>query len=476
MEPQPAEAWTGVRNGSLPVPKCTQISLSMFQGGEVQIEGQEDCLHLSVFTPRPYASDLPVMVWIHGGGFFLGGAEEYRPSPLMTRGVVVVLIQYRLGTLGFLSTEDSELPGNLGLQDQTLALRWVKDNIRDLGGDPDKVTIFGESAGGASVHFHVLSPMSEGLFNRAIMQSGTMLCPWAMREGHRGVAARLGEIFDCPGESAEPALDSAALLTCLRGVPAEALIDVQREFNIWGFSPQVMLPRVDGVFLPDHPATLLREGRYNKVDIISGITSHEGTIFTTPLLSSPDLSELVLKNFSVAGPLGMIVEQEDDPEYLARRAYHHYLGSPLQLTMEKAEEFIQLMTDRMFAMCHLDALKHHQRDEAFGNHVFFYELQHRGEFSFVEMFSGPSEIGKGWIGHGDDLQYFFDPDIGEFHTRPRGRPAGEADHAGSLDRLRRHRAPDARPHAGLPLGTDHEGQRRLFVPHSSAGYESLQQP
>ncbi|ROT74375.1 JHE-like carboxylesterase 1 [Penaeus vannamei] len=354
------------------------------------------------------------MVWIHGGGFVFGGAEDYKPYALVAKDVVVVLIQYRLGTLGFLSTEDSELPGNLGLQDQTLALRWVKDNIRDLGGDPDKVTLFGESAGGASVHFHVLSPMSEGLFRRAIMQSGTMLCPWAMREGHRGVAAKLAEVLSCSGVSVAPVLDSAALLSCLRGASAEQLIMAQSAFNIWGFAPQVMLPRVDGLFLPDHPATLLREGRYNKVDIISGVTRNEGTIVTARTLLIPDFPELMLQNFSVAGPLEGGFDQEENPEYLARRAYHHYLGSPLQFTMEKAEEYTQLHTDHMFGMCHLDVVKHHLREEAYGHRVFTYELQHRGEFTLMDLFMGPSEIGKEWVGHGDDIQYLFEAIMDNF--------------------------------------------------------------
>ena len=122
-----------------------------------------------------------MMIWIHGGGFISGSAREYIPSELITENdVIVVVIQYRLGILGFLSSGDDVAPGNYGLWDQTLAIRWVKDNIRAFGGDPDSMTIFGESAGAASVGYQILSPASRGLFSRAILQSGTPLSGWAL--------------------------------------------------------------------------------------------------------------------------------------------------------------------------------------------------------------------------------------------------------------------------------------------------------
>ena len=124
-----------------------------------------------------------MMIWIHGGGFTQGSASEYIPSELITENdVIVVVIQYRLGILGFLSSGDDVSPGNYGLWDQTLAIRWVKDNIRAFGGDPDSMTIFGESAGAASVGYQILSPASRGLFSRAILQSGTPLTSWALNQ------------------------------------------------------------------------------------------------------------------------------------------------------------------------------------------------------------------------------------------------------------------------------------------------------
>ncbi|XP_063602968.1 juvenile hormone esterase-like [Penaeus indicus] len=401
-DPIPGAAWEGTRNGSVPMPMCPQVF------GPV-VYGQEDCLYLSVYTPRPYTSDLPVMVWIFSGAFSMGFGEQYQPLPFLTMDVVLVVIQYRLSTLGFLSTEDSELPGNLGLKDQALALRWVQDNIRDLGGDPDKVTIFGHNAGGVSVHYHMLSPMSKGLFRRAIMQSGVALCPWAVREDHREVAIEIGRQFSCPGVSANSSeVDSAALVACLRKVPAGDLVSAERKFATWFNFPYVMVPRVDGDFLPAHPAVLVREGRYNRVDVMAGTTRDEGALVTRMVLHEPPAMGNLMQNFTQNGHLVLGLEAwDDDPEYLARLAFHRYLG-PLEFDLGKVDAFSRLAGDGAFNMAVRETLQHHARDTVFGYRVFAYELQYRGEHSYGDFFLGPPpEWNSQYVVHGDDLQYMF---------------------------------------------------------------------
>lgn len=132
------------------------------------------------------------MVYLYGGGYTYGQATMYGADFFMEQNVVLVTVNYRVGALGFLSIDDPkfDVPGNAGLKDQTLALRWVRANIRQFGGDPQQVTLFGQSAGGASVHFHLMSPMSRGLFQRAILQSGSALSPWAVTP-FRDAASRL---------------------------------------------------------------------------------------------------------------------------------------------------------------------------------------------------------------------------------------------------------------------------------------------
>ncbi|XP_063599423.1 juvenile hormone esterase-like [Penaeus indicus] len=397
-DPLPAGAWEGVRKGSIAPPACPQPH-EFFP-----METNEDCLFLNVFTPRPYKSDLPVMVWFFPGGFVMGSMDLYRPEYLVAKDVVYVTVQGRIGVLGFLSTGDSELPGNLGLKDQTLALKWVQDNIHDLGGDPDKVTIFGVNTGGVSVHYHILSPMSKGLFKRAIIQSGTALCSWAVREDHRYMANQLGSFVDCPGATEN--LNSADLVDCLKKVPVDQLTAALLKLP----SPYVMTPRVDGEFLPDHPATLIREGRYNRVDIIAGRTRDEGALNVRTFLQDGTVDAMI-KDFSILGPYLMGLNFWDDNiDFIGRLIFHRYMG-PMEFDMSKVNTLVKLLGDGYFNICVMDAIENHARDTAFGNRVYAYELQHRGQYTFTDLYMGPT---PDWIlndvSHMDDLQYLFNFD------------------------------------------------------------------
>ena len=178
--PQPPKPWPGVRAATSFAPHCPQPSSSFGVAST-----SEDCLYLNVFTPAgaqgaqgAQARNLPVMVWVHGGSLRTGASEEYNPTGLVGHGVIVVTINYRLGALGFLA--DSALAsrpggssGNYGLMDQQAALRWVQRNIRGFGGNPGNVTLFGESAGGLSTLSQLVSPGARGLFQRAIVESGS---------------------------------------------------------------------------------------------------------------------------------------------------------------------------------------------------------------------------------------------------------------------------------------------------------------
>lgn len=154
----------------------------------------EDCLTLNVYT-KSLNQNLPVMVWLHGGGFYMGSGNDliYGPDYFVDDGVIVVTINYRLGVLGFFSTNDNNAPGNYGLKDCVLALKWIQDNIVQFGGDPSRVTIYGESSGSAFVHYLVLSPITSGLFARAISQSGTALNPWAYQRDPIKIAHQLAK-------------------------------------------------------------------------------------------------------------------------------------------------------------------------------------------------------------------------------------------------------------------------------------------
>lgn len=219
------------------------------------------------------------MLWIYGGGFRDGSSTLYDASFLSTLGdVVVVTVNYRLGALGFLaSTDKSLVPGNMGLKDQLAAMQWVRDNIATFGGDPERVTIFGESAGSASVSLQLLSPKTAGLYIHAIAESGSALCPWALAmQGDRSDAAvDLARNLGC-------AQGSSVSMACLRNVSATQILDAQNKvYASWSLANRgtAFIPVVDGDYIPTDPITAFKNKQFNKVELLSGVNHDEWALF-----------------------------------------------------------------------------------------------------------------------------------------------------------------------------------------------------
>ncbi|XP_072044517.1 uncharacterized protein [Amphiura filiformis] len=243
----------------------------------------EDCLILNVFVPQPKPSNAAVMFWIHGGGYGIGAgsfSEGMDLHPLAALGdVIVVSINYRLGAIGFLATGDNVVPGNMGMLDQVEAMKWVQKNIAAFGGNPDQVTIFGESAGAASISMHTLSPLSVGLFSRAIMQSGAAIDPWAFNTDTVNYAKRayaLGKLVGCNVETTRQLVD------CLHDVPANNLINATTKMAAaFPEDPSIIpfAPVIDNNFLPDNPSALVEKRSFNRADIMSGYNADEGTLY-----------------------------------------------------------------------------------------------------------------------------------------------------------------------------------------------------
>jgi para-nitrobenzyl esterase len=283
--PQPAPKWTGVLQANAYGNECPQ-TLS-FAGPS----NTEDCLYLNVWSPSG-AHDLPVMVWIHGGAFIFGSGNDkwYTGGTLVGQGVVVVTINYRLGALGFLAhpaldVDDPAYPtsGNYGLADQTAALQWVQRNIHAFGGDPKKVTMFGESAGGFSSCVHYLSPNETDLFQAAISESGfctaTVLAPGHATADSLGLD--LGNQLGCPG-------GTASALACLRAVSVDTLLTATNlppaanqtpggPFYQASLLPNVV-PNVDEVVVPDM-LKAFKAGSYTPRPLLLGTNKDEGTLF-----------------------------------------------------------------------------------------------------------------------------------------------------------------------------------------------------
>ncbi len=270
--PQPAARWEGIRDATRFGDACPQPAFAL--AGVPR--ASEDCLNLNVWTPAKSAQDrLPVMVWIHGGGFVVGTANtaQYDGAAMASRGVVFVSINYRLGPLGFLAhpelTKEAGRSGNYGLLDQIAALEWVQRNIAAFGGDPRRVTIFGESAGGTSVLLLMVAPQAKGLFHGVIAQSPAVYSEIAwLREMRYGL------------EPAESSGSKYGDLASLRAAdPAELLkkANISTDF-IFSESPRLW-PVVDGHVIPDDPAALFASGRFHRTPLIVGVNADEGALF-----------------------------------------------------------------------------------------------------------------------------------------------------------------------------------------------------
>ncbi|XP_063038734.1 LOW QUALITY PROTEIN: acetylcholinesterase-like [Melospiza melodia melodia] len=292
--PRPARPWGGVLDALSHPHACFQPVDTMFPGfGGSEMwnpnrEMSEDCLYLNIWAPAPRPeTPAPVLVWIYGGGFYSGAAslDVYDGRFLAAaEGVLVVSMNYRVGALGFLALPGHpEAPGNVGLLDQRLALRWVQANIAAFGGDPGAVTLFGESAGAASAGLHLLSGGSRGLFRRAVLQSGSPNGPWATvgaAEGRRR-AARLGRLVGCGGAGAGGAVtNETELLSCLRAAPPPRLVEheaaVLPQQGVFRFA---FVPVVDGEFLADTPEALLAAPGRAEAEVLLGAVQDEGTYF-----------------------------------------------------------------------------------------------------------------------------------------------------------------------------------------------------
>ncbi|XP_064109034.1 venom carboxylesterase-6-like isoform X2 [Macrobrachium nipponense] len=404
--PVPIGPWSGVKGGQTP-PACPQVDFVALRAGETKVQGEEDCLYLNIYVPKNSAPNLPVMVFIHGGAFFLGDAEMFGGTPkfLLTKDVILVSIQYRLGVLGFLSTGDPTIPGNFGMKDQSLALRWVHENIRDFGGDPGQVTIFGQSAGGASVHLHVLSPYSEGLFQRAILMSGTALAPWAIREDPKEVAWKIGRSSGCLADG-EP-LDSTALFDCLRGVSVEDITLTVLKLTVWNDLPFPLVPCIDGDFLPDHPARLLKSGRFQRVDVMGGITANEMVLQVMGFTQNKEAKKEFLSKFEVLGPLLCALDEEESGLLIMKNAFHNYMDG-IEVSDDYFEELDQLVNDCFMNVNMDESILMHVLDE--NARVYAYELEYQGKDFFLEALN--VSVDEAYVPHGADLKFLFNNVIG----------------------------------------------------------------
>ncbi|XP_046580879.1 cholinesterase 1-like isoform X2 [Haliotis rubra] len=397
--PQPSESWgPEVRDARKQTPSCFQIKDAdgaVENHKQIPDDYSEDCLHLTVWAPSDNDGNLAVMIWIYGGAFNSGSTRMplYEGKYLSAESdVIVVLMNYRLGPLGFSYLGPDTIPGNMGLMDQRLALQWVKDNIANFGGDPTRVTIFGESAGGVCVGHHLVSPLSRDLFDRAIMQSGTLSCPWGytIPKTAKLKIKKFADYLECPSSSTD-----ADIFECMKTADAQTMADVQLALLDEGLA---FVPVVDGYFLPDDPKTLLSSGSIKQTSVLHGFTEDETAMFLAMTLPQ-------MRNVSTL-PETLILSQPEYESLLSAdlvngkeieepiRLFYESQKAPLKDT-DYLDIMIRMTSDSDFKCPHLEFDRLYTPD----NPSYVYSFNHR-----LSVSSFPQWIGAA---HTYELDFVF---------------------------------------------------------------------
>ncbi|XP_072255329.1 neuroligin-2 isoform X2 [Pyxicephalus adspersus] len=407
---QPPEApasWTEVRNATTFAPVCPQNLHGMLPGimlplwftenidvvaGYVQNQS-EDCLYLNIYVPLEDdirdSGKKPVMMFIHGGSYMEGTGNMFDGSVLAAYGnVIVVTMNYRLGVLGFMSTGDLAAKGNYGLMDQIQALRWLEENIGHFGGDPERITIFGSGAGASCVSLLILSHHSEGLFQKAIAQSGTAIASWSVNyeplKYTRMLAAKVG--CDYP--------DNTEMVSCLRRKPYRDLVDqdIQPARYHIAFGPVV-----DGDVVPDDPEILMEQGEFLNYDILMGVNQGEGLKFVEDTLESEDGISASYFDFTVSNFVDNLYGYPDGKDVLRETIKFMYTDWADRDNGDmRRKTLLALFTDHQWVAPAVATARFHAEYES---PVYFYAFYHRCQAE------GRPEWGE--AAHGDEVPYVF---------------------------------------------------------------------
>lgn len=398
VEPVP---WSHFLNATSVSPSCLQPeNVFLSAGFRDESHHSEDCLYLNVWTPAVDTSKRPVLVWIHGGAFIMGSASHsYNNGSVMAAhgDVVVVAMNYRLGAFGFFTADTEDAPGNLAFHDQLLALKWIQANIGNFGGDPQKVTLFGVSAGAISANLHLLSPLSRGLFQRAILQSGTIFSASYMTtiDNAVRVSNHFASTVGCSDNIDEDLLSKPkSVLECLKSKSADEILRAHIEFSTGTIIS--MRPMHGDDFLPKPHIHQIERGKFQNGEILVGTTSQEGSLFL--FLGFPHLY-----------PIKTTQEvSKEDTEKVARILFHafhspvpqdvfdFYFDDSTTENDKMRDRLIDLVGDLAFVCPTVHFADRYVQN---GNQVYYYSFEHRT----INSIWGP------WMGvpHSDDVQYVF---------------------------------------------------------------------
>ncbi|KAL1506685.1 hypothetical protein ABEB36_006005 [Hypothenemus hampei] len=388
--------WNGTLNATYDRSECPQYSSDDLLG--TTLYGAEDCLYINVYTPD-VNENFPSVVWIYGGAFMTGNSSfaSFGPDYFLEQGIVFVSFNYRLGILGFLSTEDEACPGNWGIKDQVLALQWVQENIAYFGGDPGNVTIFGESAGAVSVSLLMQTNMTEGLFHRAIMNSGTTLNLWGLNTRAAAtatlVSTNMGIITT----------NKTTMINELRKVDVEKVMNVGSN-TAWTlfltnglrglpYAPTIE-PNIEGALYTNPSDAALSAGLFHKVPVLMGFNSEEAVSAG----SVPHYIDIYLNYY------GLIVGFLTPYSLTSDEIKRFICGQDIKLnffgdgTLGNRENLIKFVSADQFNR----PIRRAAGDMANYTDVYFYEFGYQGNVSV----QGEEREFDG-TGHAEDVYYLF---------------------------------------------------------------------
>ncbi|XP_055249665.1 neuroligin-4, X-linked [Moschus berezovskii] len=407
--PEPPSSWTGVRNATQFAAVCPQHldersllhdMLPVWFTANLDTlmtyvqDQNEDCLYLNIYVPteddiHDQNSKKPVMVYIHGGSYMEGTGNMIDGSILASYGnVIVITINYRLGILGFLSTGDQAAKGNYGLLDQIQALRWIEENVGAFGGDPKRVTIFGSGAGASCVSLLTLSHYSEGLFQKAIIQSGTALSSWAVNYQPAKYTRILADKVGCN------MLDTTDMVECLRNKNYRELIQQTITPATYHIS---FGPVIDGDVIPDDPQILMEQGEFLNYDIMLGVNQGEGLKFVDGIVDHEDGVTPNDFDFSVSNFVDNLYGYPEGKDTLRETIKFMYTDWADKENPEtRRKTLVALFTDHQWVAPAVATADLHAQ---YGSPTYFYAFYHHCQ----------SEMKPSWAdsAHGDEVPYVF---------------------------------------------------------------------
>ncbi|CAH0564912.1 unnamed protein product [Brassicogethes aeneus] len=398
--PVAVQKYEGIYNATADGPTCPQPPFLA--------PSSEDCLFLNVYTtklPRKNKNPKrPVIIHLHSGGFYSGTERSNWGGPqyFMDRDIVLITMNYRLGSLGFMSTGDRFAPGNNGLKDQVVAMKWVQKNIEAFGGDPKSVTLMGYSAGSWSVLLHMVSPMSKGLFHKGIASSGSYLGIYPLPKAQLQYAQKQAQILKCPDDTSEN------IIKCLKTKTAEELGNSLFQFFEFGNNPILLWsPVIEGDFgqerfLPDQPLNLIKDGKVMDIPLITGVTKDEFHGQAIDIINNGTLLDDLDKNWEKLAPICFSYERNTDKSKLVSKKAREFYVPEKKLSNLSLKGLSEIFADGVvgYSVNRITKLL----SETIKSPVYHYRFSYQGRYSHINI---PGTDTPAGVAHHDDLIYTF---------------------------------------------------------------------